>query len=305
MSYKVFPGANTSRFEHSIGVYSILKMLLDHLIHKQPELLESCDARKQELICIAGLIHDLGHGPFSHLFDVFLKKSRINNSWDDHENRSIDLFRDLINEYKIPIEEDEISFIELMIKGTGDTQIWYHHVVNNKIAGLDMDKIDYVLRDSMNFGMKIHFDPLRLIKSSRVIDGELCFCDRIRDEIVTIFLIRNKMNRFIYRHPKVCEYENTILHFLGTDNFKEIITQMKKKNIKYFIRLQDATILLKIPIEEWYPFECRKKKLEDQKDSFKKYKDKEWIKIKNLKFYRKKYPQEKFILEDWTIVSCF
>jgi HD superfamily phosphohydrolase len=155
MSYKVFPGAMTTRFEHSLGVYNVIRTLLIHLMNNQPELNENCDKRKQELICIAGLIHDLGHGPYSHLFDLFLKKFSMNNSWDDHENRSLDLFIDLVEKFNIKITRTEVDFIGKLVTGNGEIDKWYSHIVNNKISGLDMDKMDYVLRDSMNFGMKI------------------------------------------------------------------------------------------------------------------------------------------------------
>jgi len=302
MSYKVFPGAHTSRFEHSIGVYGVIRTLIDHLIKKQPDLVESCNERKQELICIAGLIHDLGHGPFSHLFDYYLEKSGIHNGWQDHETRSLDLLTDIVTHHKVQISEHEIEFIQGLVQGQSAEPAWYDTIVNNKIAGLDMDKMDYVLRDSMNFGMKIHFDPLRIIKNCRVIDGELCFCDRIKDEIITVFLIRNKMNRFIYRHPKVCEYESIIMDYLESPVFGEIKMTMSEKNIEKFLALNDYTLLFKIPRDEYQQYECRKKKYQKE---HKEYKDEEWSKIVNLQFYQKKDTSRKFSIENWNIVSCY
>lgn len=303
MAYKVFPSAMTTRFQHSLGVYNVTKMLLTHLINNQPELLFDCDKNKQELICIAGLIHDLGHGPYSHLFDSFLNKNQIKNGWENHENRSLDLFHDLIKKYNINISNNDFKFIESLVKGNEIQSQWYNHLINNKISGIDTDKMDYVLRDSTNFGMKIFFDPSRIIKNSRIIDDELCFCDRIKDEIITIFLIRNKMNRFIYRHSKICEFENALINSLDYQNSNDIINIIHNKNIDEFIKLNDYTFLFNyISLNQWTIYECRKLKYNDNSDSFK---DKQWEKIKNIKFYSRKNSSHKYLIKEWTIISCF
>lgn len=63
----VFPGANHSRFEHCIGVGYLSRKMLNYLKKQQPEL----EITKNDLrnITLGGMMHDLGHGPFSHLFD--------------------------------------------------------------------------------------------------------------------------------------------------------------------------------------------------------------------------------------------
>lgn len=306
LSYKVFPGAHTTRFEHSIGVYGVTRMLLDQLIKNQPELLTDCNERTQELICIAGLIHDLGHGPFSHLFDTFLEIGGIDNEWIHHENRSLILFRHLVSTYQIPMTEEEVQFLEGLIKGNLDKKYWYRHLINNSESGLDMDKMDYVLRDSMMFGMKIQFDARRIMKNCRVIENELSFCDRIQDEIVTVFMIRNKMNRFIYRHPKICQFENCLLHFLFSDTFDPIREIIQDEDVDKFMTLNDTTILFMIPSEDWSPIECREMVCPIQHDtSWQEFREKEWYKIQRLWFYKKKEPNERFRITHWKMESCF
>nr|XP_020444915.1 deoxynucleoside triphosphate triphosphohydrolase SAMHD1-like [Monopterus albus] len=79
-TYFVFPGASHNRFEHSIGVGYLAGQLVQALNAKQPELLIS----HRDILCvqIAGLCHDLGHGPFSHTFDAtFLPKARPDTKW--------------------------------------------------------------------------------------------------------------------------------------------------------------------------------------------------------------------------------
>ena len=303
LSYKVFPSSHSSRYEHSLGTYAITRTLMDHLIFNQPELAADCDARLQELICIAGLIHDLGHGPFSHFFDSFLALVNVKNEWNDHEQRSIDVFKDLVKRYDVKITPFEIKFIDNLIHGR-DTGAWYDTVINNQRSGLDMDKMDYVLRDSMSFGMKLLFDPLRIIKNSRIINNQLSFSDRIKDEITTVFLIRNKMNRFIYRHKKIVEFENVLLHFLINEKYgDELIDMINQKDVYRFIQQNDVKLINMIPFELFSEYESRKKKF--SKCFHLSFEDNTWEKIKNTMFFNKKNLYENFLIHDWNINSCY
>ncbi|NP_001357539.1 deoxynucleoside triphosphate triphosphohydrolase SAMHD1 isoform 3 [Mus musculus] len=78
--YYVFPGASHNRFEHSLGVGYLAGCLVRALAEKQPELQIS----ERDILCvqIAGLCHDLGHGPFSHMFDGrFIPRARPEKKW--------------------------------------------------------------------------------------------------------------------------------------------------------------------------------------------------------------------------------
>ena len=66
-AYFIFPGASHNRFEHSLGVAQLSKIWANKFRTDQPEL--GCTERQVDLVGLAGLCHDLGHGPFSHVFD--------------------------------------------------------------------------------------------------------------------------------------------------------------------------------------------------------------------------------------------
>jgi len=304
-SYKVFPNSMTTRFQHSIGVYYVTKTLLQNLLQNQLELRQELNDRTIELLCIAGLLHDIGHGPYSHNFDSLLSQWLLDDDpWKHHEYRSCDIIRDLCqpnNEYNICISESEIEFIINRILGI-NSQFWYDNLINNKDTGIDCDKIDYLLRDSLNFGFQIKFDPFRIFKHIRVINNELSYCDRIQDEIITCFLIRNKMNKDIYRHRKITEFEY-FYHKELNQNSKlrqKIIDICKYKKISEFIQLNDYQMIESL---NWTPIECRKEKLDTKNQS--KYIDLEWHKITRIKFYSKKNPSQNFYIQDWKIISCF
>ncbi|NDE14012.1 HD domain-containing protein [bacterium] len=304
-SYKVFPGANTSRFEHSLGVYEVTRNLLTLLVTKQPELRETLDERTQEIVCIAGLIHDLGHGPFSHLFDHYVSQELEPSPWTDHETRSLLLLRDLVRRYAVPLSEQELDTIERLVLGT-HPPAWYATLINNQESGLDTDKIDYVLRDARSFGMKTIFDPSRLLRhNTRVIDDRLCFCDRVRDEIITLFLVRNKMNRFIYRHPRVLRFEHEFLALLRrSSGSAEVLRILRDGDMDGFLALSDASLLATVRGDDWWAIECRRGGTEERPPAIL-YRDTAWENIRNLWFYRKKEPGACFRIEDWNHVSPF
>lgn len=116
---------------------------------------------------MAGLMHDLGHGPFSHLFDrgvvptlLTLKnmtRESINN-WE-HEQASEMLFNHMIDSYNLEIETDDLdkNFICRLIHGTpissDEPKRWMFEVVANKRNSFDVDKLDYLSRDNYHCGL--------------------------------------------------------------------------------------------------------------------------------------------------------
>jgi HD superfamily phosphohydrolase len=142
-AHYVFPGAIHTRFEHSIGVYHLAGLLLDKLKISQPEL--KLSDRQIELVKIGGLVHDLGHGPFSHMFDDdFIGKMRPNSKYKKHEYRSIAMLKHIINKYNIDINKEEVEFITSLIMPKEDDVGYIYQIISNKVNSIDVDKFDYI-----------------------------------------------------------------------------------------------------------------------------------------------------------------
>ncbi|XP_051805113.1 deoxynucleoside triphosphate triphosphohydrolase SAMHD1-like isoform X1 [Acanthochromis polyacanthus] len=130
-AYFVYPGASHNRFEHSVGVAHLAGQLARALSSKQPEL----GINDRDILCveIAGLCHDLGHGPFSHLYDgIFIPKAYAKacakEQWK-HEDASLLMFDHLVEDNGLkPLmklygldpygeKENDLKFITEMIQG--------------------------------------------------------------------------------------------------------------------------------------------------------------------------------------------
>uniref|UniRef100_A0A672J591 Deoxynucleoside triphosphate triphosphohydrolase SAMHD1 n=1 Tax=Salarias fasciatus TaxID=181472 RepID=A0A672J591_SALFA len=225
-TYFVFPGASHNRFEHSIGVCHLAGRLVQALNERQPELLISC----RDILCvqIAGLCHDLGHGPFSHMFDgMFIPKARPGLDWK-HEMASVAMFDHLVeaNELKPVMEQhglvlqEDLDFIKEQIAGPLDTnatqsQKWpykgrpedksfLYEIVANKRNGIDVDKWDYFARDCYHLGIQNNFDHRRFLKFARVceVDGQKNICTRDKEvgNLYDLFHTRNCLHRRAYQH---------------------------------------------------------------------------------------------------------
>ncbi|XP_057558788.1 deoxynucleoside triphosphate triphosphohydrolase SAMHD1 isoform X2 [Hippopotamus amphibius kiboko] len=254
--YYVFPGASHNRFEHSLGVGYLAGCLLRELSEKQPELQIS----ERDMLCvqIAGLCHDLGHGPFSHMFDGrFIPLARPEVKWT-HEQGSVMMFEHLVNsnglrdvmEHYGLIPDEDIWFIKEQITGPlespiKDTSKWLYkgrpkeknflyEIVANKRNGIDVDKWDYFARDCHHLGIQNNFDYKRFIKFARVceVDNTKHICTREKEvgNLYDMFHTRNSLHRRAYQH-KVGNIIDTMITdaFFKADPYIEITGSGGKK----------------------------------------------------------------------------
>lgn len=200
----VFPSATHTRFQHSLGVAYLSRMMIETLCKNQPEL--NIDDETIENVEIAGLCHDLGHGPFSHLFDdAILKHSEHINKL--HEERSCKLLEYLITDNDVQLSNKRLNIIKELIHPLNRTDLnipnYIYQIVANVFNSIDVDKFDYLKRDSYTLGLSYSFDYTRLIQQSRVISNNICYPDKLVNSIYQIFITRWRLHTEIYTHPVV------------------------------------------------------------------------------------------------------
>lgn len=267
----VYPNAIHTRFEHSIGAYHLCKKMLYVLKNKSklseldiikdiPELQKYFNKNNIstnyldnfiiELISIGSLCHDLGHACFSHLFDdYFLKHNRTidkDNKYIHHEFRSCLILEHIIKNNKILdsiIDDELLKFIFNIINPNPEIHTGYvYQIVSNSLNSIDVDKFDYLTRDSKMLGINISFNFNRLIENAMVINNIICYPKKIDTDIINLFLTRH------YLHKKVYSHKSVIASLLLINEILIIMNEYYDfnsylENIDKFIMLTDDFIL--------------------------------------------------------------
>jgi deoxynucleoside triphosphate triphosphohydrolase SAMHD1 len=192
----VFPGGTHSRFEHCLGVGHLSRKYIKSFQKRQPEL--EISARDVDNLTLAGMMHDLGHGPFSHIFDSDVVPALGINDWS-HEKASVALLDFMVDQFNIDIEREDLRMVGDMVEGTG--QGFRYQIVNNALNSIDVDKFDYIERDCHCLGFRAFpFDSQRMMKRSLVIGDTICFNEKVVHSIYSLFSSRFNLFQQCYSH---------------------------------------------------------------------------------------------------------
>ena len=234
--YYVFSGASHNRFEHSLGVAHLCGKLLLFFKNNQPEL--NITDRDIILIKIAGLMHDIGHSCFSHFFDNYFLKEKLDSEYNNHEFRSQIIFEYMVEKYKIELSIEEIKKIKLLIDPIETSNNFMYQILANKKSSIDCDKFDYLLRDTYNLGLPYSFDCNRFIENTKVIDNCICFSDKLLYDIYDLLNLRFRLHKQIYNHHTVNQIEHMILDIFNLVD-DELKISDKILNVEKFMSLSD------------------------------------------------------------------
>jgi len=187
----VYPGANHTRFEHSIGV-----MHLAGLLVKNPNLSQLLTEDEAQMIKIAALLHDVGHGPFSHIFEHLLVKF-LNKT---HE----DMTTWIIQESEL---KDIISGLGYSPDSIGKLAVGSLHEPGKAFmdqiiqSAVDVDKLDFIVRDTHHTGAEYGYvDIFRLIYMLDVLDENLAVDLGALSALESFILARVESFKSIYFH---------------------------------------------------------------------------------------------------------
>ncbi len=160
----VYPGANHTRFEHSVGV-----MYLAGKVTENPNISRLLDDEEVELLRLAALLHDVGHGPFSHIFEHLLVKELGKT----HEDMTVWIvqnseLKDLLN--KIGYDPEVVGKLAVgVLHKSGKS--FLDQIITSSI---DVDKLDFVVRDTYHTGAEYgYIDVFRLIHTLDVLGEDL------------------------------------------------------------------------------------------------------------------------------------
>lgn len=241
-TYQVFQSAEHSRFVHSLGVYQVVRRMLE------TECLDN-ELNDYDKLCVmcAGLLHDIGHGPFSHSFEGVFK--------EDHENITVRMILEdsEVHNILITVHEDLPTDIAAIIQHTHKNQILIQMVSSQ----LDADRMDYLLRDSYMTGTTYgQFDMSRILRTMRICDGKIVYKESGVQAIENYILARYHMYWQVYYHPTARSYEHLLQSVF--QRVKDLFSEgySYKTDLKYllpflydeltvddFTRLDEAVVL--------------------------------------------------------------
>ncbi|MHA7111700.1 HD domain-containing protein [Sunxiuqinia elliptica] len=196
LSYIVFPGVNHTRFEHAIGAVHLMQSAIASLRMKDVEITE----QEEEAVTCAILLHDIGHGPFSHALEHSLVEGI------SHEHISLMLMEELNRQFKGKLDR------AIQIFKNEYPKKFLHQLVASQ---LDVDRLDYLRRDSFFSGVTegtIGSD--RIIKMLNVRNDGLVVEYKGIYSIEKFLISRRLMYWQVYLHKTVLSAENMLVNVL-------------------------------------------------------------------------------------------
>ncbi len=187
-TYLTFHGAEHSRFNHSLGVYEIVRRIIDDVFAGRPEW--NNDDRL--LTLCAALLHDLGHGPFSHCFEKVFDF--------DHEEftRNIILGNTEVNKILAKVSPEFPRQVAEVIEKTSEKKL----VISMISSQIDADRMDYLQRDAYFTGVSYgHFDMERILRVMRPREDQFVIKQSGMHAVEDYIMSRYQMYWQVYFHP--------------------------------------------------------------------------------------------------------
>ncbi|MEG0177021.1 HD domain-containing protein [Anaerorhabdus sp.] len=193
-SYMVYHTAEHSRFAHSLGVYEIVR----RMIVENNDIGSTISEKDAIAVMLAGLLHDIGHGPFSHAFESICQTH--------HEEFTERIILEDTEVHRI-IEKTQAGLSKSVASIINHTH--KNGLLTQMISGqLDADRMDYLLRDAYFTGTKYgEFDLERVLRTIRVRDGIMVVKETGIHTIEDYIMARYHMYWQVYYHPTARSYE--------------------------------------------------------------------------------------------------
>jgi HD superfamily phosphohydrolase len=208
MALLVYPGAVHTRLHHSLGAYHLMRNALHELKNKGVEITQA----EEQAAKIAILLHDIGHGPFSHALENVLLEGM------HHEAISLLLMKELNQQFDGQLQ------MALAIFTNEYPKKFLHQLISGQ---LDVDRMDYLTRDSFFSGVSegvIGYD--RIIKMLTVHNGELMVEEKGIYSIEKFLVSRRLMYWQVYLHKTVVCAEQMLVRIIQRAKYIKAPTQL-------------------------------------------------------------------------------
>lgn len=248
-SYQVYHTAEHSRFSHSLGVYEIIR----RMVYEVKGLDDYLSEYEKITIMLAGVCHDLGHGPFSHFFESVIKP--------DHEKISAKILLEDsdIHSVLIRYDEDLPNNVVAVLNHTHPNKVLTRMISSQ----LDADRMDYLLRDAYFTGTSYgHFDLERILRTLRVVDHQLVVKESGVHSVEDYIMARYHMYWQVYYHPTSRSIEAILYAFFN--RLKDLMNEDhsycdKYPMFKFISNKGEITIQEHYKLDEtscFYGFQC-------------------------------------------------
>lgn len=213
----VYPGATHSRFEHSLGTMHLAGKFAERVLYNPVSKIETTYEDKNyllETVRLAGLLHDIGHGPYSHAFDeaiISTSKNLEKNGVRNHEDlgkiliKNSDISKILNKKYNEDILDDYLEMVDKLLAvklspAEDKAIIALRQIIKEFLYPADI--LDFLKRDGYFTGAREYglIDCDRLIRSTSIKDSDLVLDDRALGACGSLFDSRYKMFKNVYYH---------------------------------------------------------------------------------------------------------
>jgi HD superfamily phosphohydrolase len=241
MAHLVYPGAVHTRLHHSLGAYHLMRCALQELTSKGIPITQE----EQQAAKIAILLHDIGHGPFSHALENAMVEGM------HHEEISLLIIKELDKQFNGRLQMAIEIFIDTYPKK------FLHQLVSGQ---LDVDRMDYLTRDSFFTGViegAIGYD--RILKMLTVHNGELMIEEKGIYSIEKFLVARRLMYWQVYLHKTVLSAEQMLKRIIKRAKIVKatcheplnsfINLPIEKVTLEQFCSIDDYDVL--VAIKNW------------------------------------------------------
>ena len=234
LTHYVYPGALHTRFHHALGALHLMTKAIQTLREKGIDITDE----EYEAVCIAILLHDIGHGPFSHALE--------HSILDVHHESLSEMFMEKLNE-----EFDGKLNLAISIFKGRYKKFFLHELVSSQ---LDMDRMDYLIRDSYFTGVAegvIGYD--RIIKMLDVVDHHLVVEEKGVYSVEKFLVARRLMYWQVYLHKTVLSAEQMLIAILRRAK-KLIVSNVKvscSENLHKFLASDFSLISKELIVKDY------------------------------------------------------